>query len=66
MPSNKVELAQLIAHRDGISFNEAIEIVDDCANELESAFSAGSIIEAENIIQDWLGLEPDYLDIFLY
>ena len=63
MPSNKVELAQLIARRDGISFNEAMEIVDDCANELESA---GSIIEAENIIQDLLDLEPDYLDIFLY
>ena len=59
------ELAELIARRDGISLNEAIIAVKECAVEMERAFYDGSINEAEDILADILGLEPDYLFLFI-
>lgn len=65
MPKNLKELAELIAKRDGISLNEATIIVDECATEMQRAFYNGSLDEAEDILKDYLGLELDYLDLFI-
>ena len=66
MPKNLTELAQMISKRDGISFNEAMECVDECAAEMESAFMRGSLNVAEDILRETLQLEPDYLDLFIF
>ena len=66
MPQTVEELAKMIAKRDGISYNEALTAVRDCAAELEIAFMGGSLDEAEEILKDLLGLEPDYLNIFIF
>lgn len=66
MPKTLEELAQMIAKRDDISYNEAMSIVRDCAAEMELAFMDGSLDEAEDILRDCLGLEPDYLDLFIF
>lgn len=66
MPKTFEELAQMIAKRDSISFEEAFAAVRDCAAEMEQAFFNGSLDEAEDILRLDLGLEPDYLDIFIY
>jgi len=65
MPKTLKELAQMIANRDGISFNEAMIAVQDCANELEYAFQSGSLMMAEDVLAGCLGLELDYLDLFM-
>lgn len=65
MPRNFDELATMIARRDGISFNEAYEAVEETAELLQEAFAAGSITMAEDILAGELGIEPDYLDLFL-
>lgn len=66
MPRTLDELAQMIAKRDGISLNEALIAVRDCAAEMELAFYDGSLDEAEDILREELGLEPEFLDIFIF
>lgn len=65
MPTNKYELAELISHRDGISMNDAMNCIEECSKEIEYALETEDYNEVESILADFLGLEPDYLDIFL-
>ena len=65
MPQTFDELAKMIATRDGISFEEAMEAINDCRVEMESAFYRGNLFEVEDILADYLGLEPDYLFLFI-
>lgn len=66
MPRTLDELASLISERDKISYSEAMAAVRDAAAELEFAFMNGSLDEAEDILRVELGLEPDYLDLFIF
>lgn len=63
------ELAQMIARRDGISFDEAQTAIIDTQEEIQyvlaSQMSAGLMYtNAVEILQENLGIEPDYLDLF--
>lgn len=56
------EIAEILMRRDGISYNEAMDMVERCQDELEILVQGGgSIDDAEECIAYWLGLEPDYL-----
>ena len=66
MPRTLEELAQMIAERDSISYQEGLAAVRDCAADMEHAFYSGSINEAEDILREDLGLELDYLDLFIF
>ena len=66
MPHTLEELAKMIAKRDAISYEEALIIVRDTAADIEHAFYNGSLDEAEDILRMDLGLEPDYLDLFIF
>lgn len=66
MPKTIEELASMISKRDSISYNEALAAVRDCAAEMEFAFMDGSLDDAEDILREELGLEPDYLDLFIF
>lgn len=60
------EIAQLIARRDGISIEEAYDIVRKCQSELDMiVMGGGSLDDAEECVAFWLGLEPDYLPALL-
>jgi len=65
MPATMEELAQMIAKRDNISYNEALAAVRDTAAEMELAFMNGNLDEVEDILKYNLSLEPDYMDIFI-
>ena len=65
MPNNLQELAEMIANRDGISLNEALEIIDIAKVDMESAFYNGDLNLAEDVLHYDLGLEPDYLMLFI-
>ena len=57
-----MDLVKLIAKRDGISENEAYEICEQCRQDILHAIDKNcGIEEVEDILVDWLGLEPDYL-----
>ena len=66
MPKTIEELAMMLAKRDGLTFEEELRTIRDCAAEMEQAFYNGSLEEAEDILRDYLGLEPDYLDLFIF
>lgn len=66
MPRTLEELAEMIANRDSISYNEALACVRDTAADMEHAFYNGSLNEAEDILREDLGLEPDYMDLFIF
>ena len=65
---NLDDLAHMIATRDGISMHEANTLVDDCANEINELVAAdrATYDEVADIIADYLGLEPDYMDLFIW
>lgn len=60
--NNINDIANVIARRDEISFNEAMEAINNCIDELREI---QTLEEAEDCIAFWLGLEPDVLDILL-
>lgn len=63
---NTVEdIINLISRRDNISYIEAMNIVNECMEEMEGAVMRGNWQEAEDILASYLGLEPDYLDILM-
>lgn len=66
MSKDFTELASMISKRDGISFNEAAYAIKECAKDLEDAFMNGDLTLAEDILREDLGLEPDYLDLFIF
>lgn len=59
------DIINLIAHRDHISTLEAMDIVNECMEEMEEAVAQGYWQEAEDILASYLSLEPDFLSIFL-
>ena len=66
MPRTLEELAAMISERDRISFTDAMTLVRDCAKDMQHAFYNGSLDEAEDILAQDLGLELDYLDLFIF
>lgn len=66
MNVNTVEdIINLISRRDNISYIEAMNVVNECMEEMENAILNANWQEAEDILASYLGLEPDYLDILM-
>lgn len=65
MPKTIDELIKMIAERDNISIAEAKDMIRVAAVDMETAFMNGSLDEAERILSDELGLELDYLMLFI-
>lgn len=60
------ELVRLIAHRDGISLNEAWEVVEDTQEELREMIARGCHLDdIEETLAYNLGLELDYFEILI-
>lgn len=66
MPKTLEELAVMLSKRDGISYEEELAAIRDAAVNMEHAFYNGNLNEAEDILREDLGLEPDYLDLFIF
>jgi hypothetical protein len=56
----------MMAKRDGIPYEDELAAIRDCAAEMEYAFYNGDLNRAEDILRVELGLEPDYLDLFIF
>lgn len=60
------EIVEILMRRDDLTENEAWNLVEECQEEIFYAIDNGeSITEIENIIADYLGLEPDYIMYFI-
>jgi len=65
MPKTIEELAKMIAERDNVSIAEAKDMISVAAVDMETAFMNGSLDDAERILGNELGLELDYLMLFI-
>ena len=59
-------VVNILMKRDGYSEEEAIEMVNDCREEMNEAIADGDYDLAEDILAGDLGLEPDYIFDILY
>jgi len=59
-------IVETLMKRDGISREEAQEQINICRQHCMDAIDEGDISAPEEIIEDDLGLEPDYLDEILF
>ena len=60
------EIIEILMRRDNLTENEALNVIADCQEEMEGAIFRGNYQECEDILALYLGLEPDYLDYFLF
>jgi hypothetical protein len=59
-------IKKILMERDGLSSVEASDLIRETRTAVAEAIDAGCLDDAEEVVQDMLGLEPDYLDDFLY
>ena len=55
------EIVEILMRRDGLNELEAWNIVEECVNVMQNAVMRGDYDECEDIMKDFLGLEPDFL-----
>lgn len=58
------EIVNILMKRDGMSREEALELLDDVKDMMEEVNYDPE--ECENIFETELGLEPDYIPAFLF
>lgn len=60
------EIIHILMRRDGITENEAWSLVEECRDEIKDILEHdGTYDQVTNAIEDWLGLEPDYLECLI-
>lgn len=65
IPNNIQELAEMMAKRDNLTVEEELNTIKIATLDMETAFYNGDLGMAEDILKDDLGLEPDYLMLFI-
>ena len=58
------EIIQILMDRDGMTREAALDLVNETATMIFEALNEGT--DPEGVLQDMLGLEPDYIDAFLF
>ena len=59
------EIIDILMRRDGITRNEAQNLIDECIDEMSDSFYIGDYQTCEDIFASYLGLEPDYLEMLI-
>lgn len=57
-------LIETLMRRDGLSRIEAEQEVEECRQDLMDRLEKGDM--PFDIMEEWFGLEPDYLDDIMY
>ena len=63
MPRKTVK--EVLMERDGMTAEEAKELIDDAGTAFYEYISNGDMNSAENVCEEFFGLEPDYIDEFI-
>lgn len=64
MNYDKEDIKRILIQRDGISGDEADEIIQACQDEILAVID-GEDGDPDDVVMDHLGLEPDYTMCFL-
>lgn len=59
-------ILQVLMRRDGMEEVEALELIEEARYQIDECIDEGDLDAAEYVIKDMFGLEPDYLDEFLF
>ena len=59
-------IEDILMKRDGCSKREARSRIEECREAMYAAIDDGDEWEIEDIMDDFLGLEPDYIDELLW
>lgn len=63
---SKKDIAEILVRRDNITYDEALDIIEECQDEVDEAMERGAgFDEVEDILESTLGLEMDYVWAFL-
>ena len=54
-------IVKILMQRDEMSKEEAQELLQETRDAMMAAIDAGDFFEVEDIMADYLGLEPDYI-----
>lgn len=54
-------VVRILMHRDRLTEEEAVSMVEDTASEIYDAIRGTSCMDPDEIIMEELGLEPDYI-----
>ena len=54
-------IVEILMERDRITKEEAEELVESAREQLDVYLAEGDIVGAEEICQEYFGLEPDYI-----
>lgn len=54
-------VVKILMKRDGMSVEEAKDLVAEVVDMMNDAIAMGDYEEAQMIVEDELGLEPDYI-----
>jgi predicted Zn-ribbon and HTH transcriptional regulator len=57
----KNRVVRILIERDSLTEEEAVEMVKDAQSELYEALQSTSCVTPEEVIENELGLEPDYI-----
>ena len=55
------EIVRVLMRRDKMSLEEALDLIAEAKEMLHEYLENGQIDRAENVCQEYFGLEPDYL-----
>ena len=58
-------IKQILIERDGMTAEEADELIAQAKAQLEEYLEEGDFAGYENICEEFFGLEPDFLDELL-
>lgn len=56
-----MSIKQILMERDGMSAEEAQDLINEAREELTYLSAAGEMDEAYHICETYFGLEPDYI-----
>ena len=59
------EIIKILMERDGVSYEEAKEMYENCKSELMDAIDGTSCLSPEEVLLEELGLEMDYIFCFI-
>lgn len=54
-------VVRILMHRDGLTEEEAVSMVEDTASEIYDAIEGTGCMDLDEIMMNELGLEPDYM-----
>ena len=62
----RTSISEVLQERDGLTKEEADEQVHEARGRFKELLEEGNIMELDDFCLDEFGLEPDYMDEFLY